>query len=342
LRNTLKYFYRHPDPIYYSLEKLFAAIAGRIAGSYPDEFQVEQVVLPFPSKFKTILSNIRFVKQRQGDINHITGDIHYGLLRCGDDRINLVTVHDCVVLHRYTAWNPRYWLLKWIWYDLPLRKADAVTVISESTKNELLHFTRCRPEKIRVIPNFVDAGFHAVASAFNNELPSILFVGSTPNKNLERLIAAIEGLTLKLEIIGLLNPEQESVLNKHRIVYHRSSGLTQEELMQKYIDCDLLAFPSTYEGFGLPIIEAQAIGRPVLTSDLSPMREVAGGGACLVDPYDVSDIRGKILRLLKEPAYREGIIREGLKNVERFRLDKVADQYAALYRELASKKRRSL
>ncbi len=341
MRNTLNYFYRHPDPIYFSLEKLFTAIGNRIASAYPESFQVEDCTLPFPSKWTKILSNMRYAKKHQGDINHISGAVQYALLPFGRDRINVLTIHDCVMLRRYSAGNPRYWLLKWFWYELPVRKADAVTVISESTKMELLHFTSCKPEKIRVISNFVDADYRHYPSSFNSEYPRILFVGSTPNKNLERLIPAIQGLPVKLEIVGQLDHAQRQLLKEHNIDYHQSSGLSREALMEKYIQCDLLAFPSTYEGFGLPIIEAQAIGRPVLTSDIAPMNEVSGEGARLVDPHRIDSIREGILHLLKDAAYRDEIIGKGIVNVERFRLVKVAEQYATLYKELLIKKSNS-
>lgn len=335
----LHYFYRHPHAIYFSVEKLFKAISSEISSTYSDEFILSGIFLPFTSKLKTLQKNIKFVGRHQATINHITGDTHYVIAGCDKKNINIVTIHDCVVLRKYSVMDPRYRFIKWLWYDMPVRKADAVTVISENTKKELLHFTRCDPDKIKVIRNFIDPAFQPSATIFNEARPRILFIGSTPNKNLDRLIESMQGIQADLDIVGHITDEQGKKLARYKINYDQSSGLTREELLAKYKQCDLLAFPSTYEGFGLPIIEAQAIGRPVLTSDLPPMNEVAGLGACLADPFDIASIRNGLLHIIEDAAYRESLISKGFENVERFRLSEVTKQYVSLYRELLQKKK---
>jgi glycosyltransferase involved in cell wall biosynthesis len=295
--------------------------------------------MPSPSNLNTIFKNISFTRQKQADINHITGDVHYAVLGCSKKNINVLTIHDCVTLYRYAKTNPRYWLIKWIWYDLPIKKADMVTVISENTRRDLLRFTNCNPQKLRVIGNFVDPGFQQSSYHFKEEKTHILFIGTTENKNLDRLIEALDGLDVLLDIVGILSESQIVRLKSHRIEYTQSIGLTKEALQAKYRDCDLLAFPSTYEGFGLPIIEAQASGRPILTSKLSPMQEVAGDGACLVDPYDSLSIRKGLQQIIQNHSYRENIIKAGLENVKRFSLAHVTTQYVDLYRELLEKKK---
>ena len=111
--------------------------------------------------------------------------------------------------------------------------------------------------------------------------------------------------------------------------------LTDEELVEAYRRCDMVVFASLYEGFGLPILEAQAMGRPVITSNFGAMREAAGDGALLVDPYSVEAIREAVLRITREPALREDLIAKGLRNAERFRADAVAARYAEIYRGMA-------
>lgn len=336
MKPVLNYVYRCPQPIYFSLEKLFNRISRQIAQS--DEFVVKEYLLPLPSKVKNLWSNFMAARKNQGTINHVTGDVQYALLAYKKKNINILTIHDCVLLHQYPRSSLRYWILKWLWYDWPVRKADAVTVISDNTRQELLRFTNCDPRKIRVIPNFVDPLFEAAPRDFNKEQPTILFIGSTPNKNLERLVEALDGIRARLTIVGVLREDQIRLLEQHHIIYSQFSGLTQEALVEKYIESDLLAFPSTYEGFGLPIVEAQAIGRPVLTSDKEPMREVSGGAAALVDPADTASIREGLLRILNDGDYREDIVARGFENVKRFRLDNIADQYRLLYKELLAQK----
>ncbi|HEX4374037.1 MAG TPA: glycosyltransferase family 1 protein [Puia sp.] len=334
----LNYFFRHPHPVYFSLEKLFGKIAERVSSSHSAQFEVKIITLPFASKASTLHKNILFIKKNQSTINHITGDAHYCIIGCKKNNINILTIHDCVLLKRNSVLNPKYWIFKWVWYAWPVKKADAITVISENTKKELLHFTNCDPEKIKVIPDFVDPVFQPSYYKFNNDHPKILFVGTSANKNLDRLIDALHGVNAELNIVGRLNDQQLKKLKDNRIDHVQSEKLSEEELLKKYQQCDLLVFPSTYEGFGLPIVEAQAVGRPVLTSNLSPMKEVAGNGACLVDPHDATSIRNGIEMIINNAEYRDQLIENGFKNVSRFQLEKVVDEYTSLYKVLLQKK----
>jgi glycosyltransferase involved in cell wall biosynthesis len=162
----------------------------------------------------------------------------------------------------------------------------------------------------------------------------LLFIGSTPNKNLPRVIEALKGIQCHLDIVGNIPDEQLVQLKEAAVSYSQSERLSEEALNQKFALADILLFPTLFEGFGLPILEAQQAGRPVLTSDLAPMNWVAGSGACLVDPTNVESIREGILKLLSEEAYRKELIMNGLINLERFSPKIISEQYLNIYESM--------
>jgi glycosyltransferase involved in cell wall biosynthesis len=283
-----------------------------------------------------ILRNLAAVRKNRAGKNrpaifHITGDIHYLSLALPSRR-TVLTIHDCVFMYRTTG--IRRSILKRLFLDWPVRHCRLVTTISETTRQDILRFTGCPSEKVRVIPNPVDESIRFEPRPFHTEEPVILFIGSTANKNLDRVIEALEEVPCHLNIVGKITEAQEADLQKRNIRFSCRSGLTDEEIAGQYRQSDIVLFPSTFEGFGLPIIEGQQAGRPVITSNLSPMREVAGGAACLVDPLEPASIREGVLAVIGNPQYREDLVKRGFRNIRQYEPSVIAGEYLAVYRML--------
>jgi len=279
------------------------------------------------------LYNVCEAWSRRDQVNHVTGDVHF-LAAALPRRSLVLTIHDCVALNR--ANGLRRWLLRLIWFEIPARRASVVTTISESSRREIMTLTGCPAAKIVVIPNCVSAEFEPVPKAFNAESPLILQIGTAPNKNIERLAAALSGLPCRLRIIGTPSASQWSAIRASNVTCVVQERLSAKQMIQAYAEADIVSLASTYEGFGLPIVEANAVGRPVVAADVYSMPEVAGQAACLVDPLDIDSIRQGFQRVIGDQVYREALVAAGFENVRRFKRDVVAGQYAALYLMVAS------
>lgn len=324
-------FYRKPRPTgNFSIETSF----DRMMEAFPEDspFKLKKFVSSHYSnglwpRLKAVLE----ARRHRSDINHITGDVHFLGLGLPGDR-TILTIHDIGFLRDYSGWKRR--LLKWFWLDWPLRHCRVITTVSEATKRDILANTRAPAEKIVVIPTLIAAHFRAVAKPFDEVKPRILHIGLAPNKNFERHVQALEGIACHLHIIGKLEEAHHALLRRHGIEYSHAHNLRDEEMQAAYATSDLLLFASTLEGFGMPILEAQTVGRPVVTSNCSSMPEVAGPGACLVDPLDVSSIRQGVLRVIRDADYREELLQLGKENVKRYGAGEVARRYLAIYKSL--------
>lgn len=267
----------------------------------------------------------------QGDVNHVTGDVHF-LTYLLDRRRTVLTILDCVLLERLHG--IKRWLLWLFWYWLPEKRCVAITVISEATRQQVLRHLRCDPDKVRVIYCNVSDEFKPVPRPFNVSRPRLLQIGAGPNKNVEAIATALAGMDCELIVIGPLSATQINVLKQHRVSYTNFVNLSREALLEQYHCCDMVVFASTYEGFGLPIVEANAVGRPVVTSNIWSMPEVAGEAACLVDPFDVVSIRAGISRVIEDATYRKFLVERGFENVKRFQIEDITAQYETLYRSI--------
>lgn len=315
-----------------SIERVFRQIAADLP---PDKFDVDFQTVPYGNGILAILKNLLFFRKRQADIYHITGDVHYISLLLPGDR-TVLTIHDLVFLRRRTG--IRRYILKKLFLDLPLRRVGQVTVVSQAIKDEIFAETGFSAAKIEVIANPLIDGFDAdPQKPFDGDCPVILHIGTAENKNLQNLIAALEGLPCKLKIIGQLDDKVIESLRRHDINYETDAGLNEKQIVEEYRNADIVSFCTTYEGFGLPVIEAQAMRKPVITSDLAPMNAVAGDGGVLVDPYDAASIRNGLNRLIGDAECRKQLVEAGTENIKRFDGKPLAKQYADIYERILSR-----
>ena len=110
--------------------------------------------------------------------------------------------------------------------------------------------------------------------------------------------------------------------------------MTDKEIVEEYLNCDIVNFPSLYEGFGMPILEGQATGRVVITSNCSPMKEVAGHGAVLVNPMSVVSIREEYKKVIENFDFRNEVVKQGTINVANYRLENIVNCYLKVYNSL--------
>jgi glycosyltransferase involved in cell wall biosynthesis len=293
-------------------------------------WQVKEMTYSSNGFFKRLYSCFE-AHFNQKDINHVTGDIHFIVLFLRRKK-TILTIHDVGLLNHP---NPIIRsLLKLFWVTLPVKRSAIVTTVSLATKQELLKHVHGSAEKIRVVYNPVSSRFQYTPKAFNQDEPCILQIGTKYNKNVERLVTALTGIPCRLEIIGKVGEALQRVLMHSKIPHRVSENLTDEEIVEKYSQADIVAFVSTFEGFGMPIIEGNAIGRVVITSNVSSMPEIAGEAACLVDPFDIDSIRNAFKRVISDDTYRSFLIAKGRDNVKRFDAKRIASEYSVLYRTL--------
>lgn len=323
----LNLIYRKRFDLFFSIEKVFDQLAPAIG----KQLQVQKIYAPLYSySIGSIIKNISALRKNKADIYHITGDIHYAVMAFPKKK-TILTIHDCVFLYKYKGF--KQWVITQLYLKRPVSGSRYVTTISEKTKQEIIKFTGCDPNKIVVIQNPVSETIYFQPKEFNTQNPVLLFIGSTPNKNLPRVAEALRGLNCTLRIIGEVPKEIQPVLAGYGINYSARSGISEAELAAEYAGSDIILFPSLYEGFGLPVIEGQQAGRPVITSNISPMKDVAGEGACLVNPEEVASIRKGLDEVISNKTYREQLQAKGFQNVSRFSTAAIAAQYQKLYSE---------
>jgi glycosyltransferase involved in cell wall biosynthesis len=323
----IHFFFRKPSPEYHSIEKLFLSMIESLPAN-----SARKLFAKYRSKglINRILIGI-WARKNQGPVNHITGDIHFVALFLKKNR-TVLTIHDIGILNTGNVLKRK--IIRWFWFSLPFKGVGKITVISEFTKNEILKEFSLKPEKIVVIPNCYPSVYHFIEQNHGVQKPVLLQIGTKPNKNLPGLIQAIAGFESKLIIVGHLNEDQLKLLGESAIDYENHVNISENEMLNLFGRCHMLVYISTYEGFGMPVIEANAVGRPVIASNIEPINSVAGNAALLVDPYNTREIHEAIIKLALDEQLRNTLVQNGFENAKRFHPDIIARQYKEVYESI--------
>jgi len=266
----------------------------------------------------------------------------------------LLTVHDLSFVRVPEAASPSLKAYLDVVVPRSVHRADLVLADSQATKDDLIELYQVSPGKIIVLLSGVDPRFRPISGEALRHVrekydlgdaPYVLSVGTVqPRKNYVRLIQAIsqlrrQGHELHLVIAGgkgwLEDPIYAAVASEKMESYVHLIGFADEaDLPALYSAAACFAFPSLYEGFGLPILEAMGCGTPVVTSDKSSLPEVAGDAALIIDPYSVDQLADSLRQLIDDSTLRQAFIAKGHQRAESFTWEKSARQLRQIYTNL--------
>ncbi|PWV93816.1 glycosyltransferase involved in cell wall biosynthesis [Paenibacillus cellulosilyticus] len=283
-------------------------------------------------------------------LNTINSDFMYSFTHHGrtvkKKGAQIITIHDLIPLHFPNQYKGQYYYYK---YLLPktIKYSDKIITISEATKVDILNHYTVDEDKITVIHN----GFeHSQAKPSEDHIasmhdhPYFLMVGTTfPHKNLDTVLRAFNMIKDQIEldciIVGRKSPYYESLEKViHQLgLEHRVKLLgyvNDSQLEWLYRNASVFVYPSLYEGFGLPILEAMAKEIPVLCSDTSSLPEISGGASILFNPRNETEIAERIIEICNNGVLKHEFITKGTENLRRFSWDitseKIKDEIAAM------------
>ncbi len=257
----------------------------------------------------------------------------------------VVTLHDVAYLTHPKTVSKFFYLYYKIAIPIILKRADKIVTISKASKEEIVKYYPFSKNKIEIIYNGILDSFFEKREVKKDNI--ILYVGSlNERKNFSSVIEAFKSVPekfgYKLVIVGnfsdnfSLKPKNLIALQKAKqdknIIFY--SQLDLKKLQELYLKAKIFIYPSFYEGFGFPLLEAMASKTPVITSNISSMPEICSDAALYVNPYNVKDIAQKLILLIKDENLQKKLIEKGYKRASIFRWEITAKNYLKLFEKV--------
>ena len=320
------YIYREKEKGEYSIEAVFDTVANSMENLGHEVYKWYK-----PVSWWQAFKEISQLRKQGFDVYHITGDVNYLWLFFPWAKTTM-TCHD-IGMYKNHAKRIVTILYVWVCFIISQWFIKKMTAVSELTKSDLVNILKISEKKIQVIPNPISLPLSRCDKTFNHECPTILQIGTGWHKNLEGLLESVRGIKCHVEIVGKPDEADMKRLNDYGVDYNNSSHLSVDEIICKYQECDILYFVSRSEGFGMPIIEAQTVGRAVITTNTEPTKTVANGAAIICGSEDHTSIHDAIVKLICDVEFRNGLIEKGYTNAAQYNAENIAKMYENFYKE---------